>query len=113
MRRTIALKLVWTCLGVALLGGWTASVALAQSAQPPRGGVLRIAGLSDGPTLNPAVSSGLVSSIMGGKIFSGLLEYDWDFVPKPSLAERWEVSGDGLTYTFHLRRDVTFHDGRP
>jgi peptide/nickel transport system substrate-binding protein len=31
----------------------------------------------------------------------------------PGLAERWEVSGDGLTYTFYLRQDVTFHDGTP
>ncbi|HOA23837.1 MAG: ABC transporter substrate-binding protein [Aggregatilineales bacterium] len=31
----------------------------------------------------------------------------------PGLAERWEVSDDGLTYTFYLRDDVTFHDGTP
>jgi peptide/nickel transport system substrate-binding protein len=31
----------------------------------------------------------------------------------PGLAERWEVSQDGLRYTFYLRRDVTFHDGTP
>ncbi len=31
----------------------------------------------------------------------------------PALAERWEVSEDGLVYTFHLRQDVVFHDGTP
>jgi peptide/nickel transport system substrate-binding protein len=36
---------------------------------------------------------------------------DGEFVP--GLAERWEVSGDGTSYTFYLRRDVTFHDGTP
>jgi len=31
----------------------------------------------------------------------------------PGLAERWEISGDGLAYTFHLKKGVTFHDGTP
>src|SRR5690606_9690670 len=33
--------------------------------------------------------------------------------PRPHLAERWEISEDGLVYTFHLRKDVRWHDGRP
>jgi peptide/nickel transport system substrate-binding protein len=43
-----------------------------------------------------------------------LVSLDWDMrTIRPGLAERWEVSPDGKTYTFHLRRDVTFCDGRP
>src|SRR5258708_3191232 len=43
----------------------------------------------------------------------GLLEYDLEQKPKPSLAESWEVSPDGLAYTFHLRHGVAWHDGKP
>lgn len=43
-----------------------------------------------------------------------LVSLDWDMrTVRPGLAERWEISPDGKTYTFHLRRDVTFCDGRP
>jgi len=43
----------------------------------------------------------------------GLVGYDDQGQPKPLLAERIDVSDDGLTYTFHLRRGVTFHNGQP
>ncbi|MBR0679150.1 ABC transporter substrate-binding protein [Roseomonas eburnea] len=43
-----------------------------------------------------------------------LVSLDWDMkTVRPGLAERWDVSEDGKTYTFHLRRDVTFCDGKP
>jgi len=43
-----------------------------------------------------------------------LVSMDWDGrTIRPGLAERWEISPDGKTYTFHLRRDVTFCDGKP
>jgi peptide/nickel transport system substrate-binding protein len=42
----------------------------------------------------------------------GAISYDAKII-KPELAESWEISADGLTYTFHLRKDATFHDGTP
>ena len=47
-------------------------------------------------------------------LFSQLIDRDTDAVTiHPDLATSWEVSADGLTYTFHLRDDVRFHDGEP
>ncbi|MBZ9655252.1 ABC transporter substrate-binding protein [Phyllobacterium lublinensis] len=47
------------------------------------------------------------------KIFDGLIKVGLDGRPAPALAEAWEVSGDGKTITFHLRKGVKFHDGTP
>jgi peptide/nickel transport system substrate-binding protein len=46
-------------------------------------------------------------------LFSGLVALDEQGKPIPALAERWEVSPDGLLYTFHLRQGVRWHDGVP
>src|SRR4051812_11429805 len=46
-----------------------------------------------------------------GNIHEALLLFDWQFKPQPNLARAFEMSPDGLTYTFHLRNDVTWHDG--
>src|ERR1700759_1037200 len=46
-----------------------------------------------------------------GNINESLLLFDWKFKPQPNLARSFEMSPDGLTYTFHLRDDVTWHDG--
>ena len=48
-----------------------------------------------------------------GLIFSGLTKIDNRLQPQPDLAERWEVSADGTLLTFHLRKDVAWHDGAP
>ena len=46
-------------------------------------------------------------------IYEGLIRFDDDGNIVPSLAESWELSGDGLEWTFHLRKNVTFHGGQP
>ncbi|WP_406868326.1 ABC transporter substrate-binding protein [Paraburkholderia fungorum] len=47
------------------------------------------------------------------KVVEGLLEYDFKFQPRPSLATSWEVSDDSRKYVFHLRHGVKWHDGKP
>ena len=78
------------------------------------GGALTIATISEPLTLNLALANDAGSSGVLGYLFEGLTRTSWltDEV-EPELAERWERSEDGLTWTFHLRRDVTWHDGEP
>jgi len=63
-------------------------------------------------TLDPAISSEMSSHIYVMQIYSGLVKFDSELKPVPDAAERWEISEDGKTYTFYLRKDVKFHDGR-
>lgn len=49
--------------------------------------------------------------IVQGNIYEGLTAIDKDLAVVPGLAESWDISEDGLSYTFHLREGVTFHDG--
>jgi len=46
------------------------------------------------------------------RVFSGLVSFDPQLNLTPDLAESWDVSDDGMTYTFHLRQNAKFHNGR-
>jgi peptide/nickel transport system substrate-binding protein len=46
-------------------------------------------------------------------VYNRLLDVDDNFKTSPELAESWEPSADGKTWTFHLRKDVKFHSGKP
>lgn len=63
-------------------------------------------------TLDPAATLGGPDSPLG-HIFSGLVTLDSDLQVQPDLAAGWEVSDDGLLYTFYLQENARFHDGRP
>lgn len=64
---------------------------------------------------------GLVASIVitspaipvSSNIFDGLVRYDADGQPIPQLAQSWDISADKKTITFHLRKGVKWHDGKP
>ena len=78
------------------------------------GGVLPIATTSEPLTFNLAIATDASSSGVLGYLFEGLTETSWltDEV-EPALAESWQHSDDGMTWTFNLRKDVNWHDGRP
>ena len=78
---------------------------------PSSGGVLNLYGI-DPHTLDPAVSGEALSHEYIMQIFSGLVRLDDNLEPVGDIAERWDLSGDGRTYTFYLKKDVRFHDGR-
>lgn len=99
----------WQKLGILVALGAlvTASPALAD---PVHGGTLTWAYERETATIVPINVTGLAQHV-GPKIFDGLLTYDEGLVPIPQLAESWDVSPDGLTYTFHIREGVLWHDG--
>jgi len=63
-------------------------------------------------TLDPPLVNGSAGGLVGA-IFSGLVMLDENLQVVPDLADRWEVSDDGTVYTFHLRNNAYFHDGKP
>jgi len=80
----------------------------------PRGGTLIIgAGPEATSGLTSAVTSAGTAQMISGKIFDGLMTYDEHFNPRPQLATHWEIAADGLSFTFHLRSGVLWHDGEP
>ena len=112
-RRTATLRVLRSIACAAAF--WLAASALCvpASAQEPRpGGTLAVAGGAGMRHLNPAVQSGAHTGL-GVQLFAGLVRVDDAFQPRPYLAERWEISEDGLSYTFHLARNARFHDGTP
>jgi peptide/nickel transport system substrate-binding protein len=77
------------------------------------GGTFVMAINADPPTLNPSWSVGQ-THLVGCKIMEGLVAVAPDgHEVRPELASSWDISPDQLTYTFHLRQNVQWHDGQP
>jgi oligopeptide transport system substrate-binding protein len=102
-----------TCAGaVWLLSRTSADVSPDQpSAGLTDSGTLRLFG-AEPRTLDPALVRYTVSAEYVVEIFSGLVSLGGDLRVVPDLAESWEVSPDGRSYTFFLREGASFHSGR-
>lgn len=92
-----------------MLAGSTALFAGAALAQHTH---VNVAMQLEPPNLDPTAGAAqAIDSVVYSNIYEGLTRFMSDGSVVPGLAESWDISEDGLTYTFHLRDGVTFHDG--
>jgi peptide/nickel transport system substrate-binding protein len=92
---------------LAAFAAWPAPAA----AQPKKGGVLRVGLYHDATNMDPGTSTNVPAIRVRNQVYETLLAWDKDVNLQPMLADRYEASADGLTYTFALRKGVKFHDG--
>ncbi len=122
LKRPVVLKRLLSFLCLAILS-LTLSIACGgppQQASTPGGttpaasarGVIVVGRGADAPSLDPATTSDAESSKVTRNLFEGLVSDKQGTTEiEPALAESWQVSPDGRTYTFKLRQGVKFHDG--
>ncbi|MGH7947658.1 MAG: ABC transporter substrate-binding protein, partial [Candidatus Binataceae bacterium] len=102
----VLLSLSWA--GLSACGGGPPPVDL-----PPGAMVLRLAEADDVPSLDPAVGYDTMSWLFEQMLFNTLVRYgDSNIELQPDLALSWEVSSDARTFTFNLRDDAHFTNGR-
>ncbi len=110
-------------LGIILLSGWfLAGCQPTGDNQPPSSGpdtgpaygdIFIDGSIGDASTLIPPLASDSASHEIASLVYNGLVKYNGDLQLVGDLAESWEISPDGLTITFNLRRGVRWHDGAP
>lgn len=88
------------------------TASLAQGDEAKRGGTFNAAIGAAPPTLDVVTSTAAATREATWFFLEPLITYDENYEPVPLLAESWEVSDDGLTYTVNLREGVKFHNGK-
>src|SRR3989338_2520650 len=90
----------------------TSAVAVEPNRNAPKGGVLNYNFSAEPESLHPIMSGDAYESYFGAYVHDGLCTNNLEtYELEPRLAEKWEVSKDGLTFTFFLRKDAYFHNG--
>ncbi|MEM6428131.1 MAG: ABC transporter substrate-binding protein [Deinococcota bacterium] len=100
-----------------VIAGLLSSLALAPAQDAPEpvyGGEVSVAIVAEPPGWDPSASTSQeIARVVYRNVFEGLVSIDRGGMIEPTLAESWEVSEDGLTWTFMLREGVLFHNGDP
>src|SRR3989440_1474644 len=103
MRTRLAVLAVLAALGL----------VTSASAAPPKDAIV-IGLVAEPVTMDPPQITDLNSARVTKRIFEGLVAQELgSYRLVPGLAQSWDISKDGLTYTFKLRPNVKFHDGTP
>jgi oligopeptide transport system substrate-binding protein len=111
MRRLVFVCLLGSVLAL-LAGGCAKRESPVQRGN--REGVLHLSVGSEPSDLDPHTVTGLGEAKLVQTMFDPLVSFEpGTLAPVPALAERWDISDDGLTYTFHLRADAKWSDGSP
>jgi peptide/nickel transport system substrate-binding protein len=115
--RRALLRLTGAGAGAALLAGMPGfrqqSSAAVFAQDPAPGGTLTYARDGDADSLDPHKTTTTLSWQVQSQLYETLTAFDADGNIVPNLAASWEISEDGLEYTFTLQEGVTFHDGTP
>src|SRR5262245_66087905 len=88
--------------------GCCALAACGSPGAPSRHELIDSRDVYDPRSLDPALSTDVPTGRAVGYLFDGLTRFSPEAHVEPALAERWDVTPDGITYTFHLHRGVTF-----
>ncbi|MCX6090246.1 MAG: ABC transporter substrate-binding protein [Candidatus Atribacteria bacterium] len=108
MKKTCVIFL--TCVFLLLVS----NIGFTEEKAPQIGGTLIHGSAGDASRLDPADVTDGISISMTDNLFESLVRYKSGTTEvEPDLAESWDISQDGLTFTFHLRKEVKFHDGTP
>ena len=109
-KSTWPLLFLMAVFGIGMVYGGGRSEAPRQAAGPS---TLRVAVATFPNSLDASIAAERNAQNVSWQVFDSLVWANENNIIEPALAERWEVSQDGRTYTFHLRRGVTFHNGEP
>jgi len=107
-----SLVIVGAAIYMLIPKGSIAGVAAPRSVSLVENQIYTEAVIGEPAWVNPLLAVSQADRDLVALVFSGLTRLDKYGEPIPDLAESWEVSEDGLTYLFHLRSDVTWHDGQ-
>lgn len=105
--------LLFAAILLSCSGGNDSGPASREDTGPSYGDIMVEGSIGDASNLIPLLSADSASHSISGMIFNGLVKYDRNIQVVGDLAESWEISKNGLVITFHLRKNVRWHDGQP